>query len=394
MHRVTVVILQAYLALALAKDLNDNEQNSVDNLLDMLVDRLISMPINHADLDQTTLAKGHSGTHGKTAALNLIQTLGAPSAMRGAYARPLPAASASPLAMSRPQFGGASMQEVTLFKGPTARGDVSANALRSYMQPCPAVPPPALNMGGTAMSVPAMQDALRKHGVRSSPFEKFALTALAATRDVSMAAQVKEVFSSMDRDAQNKVENLNKAVVARADTLNIEEMAGITKPMGFFDPLGKAKGADDATLYWYREVELAHCRWGMMASLGIVVTEFLNFHPFLGDNIKWTNALDGHYDPSRFGTFLESTQDYFWLALYLVVIIPEETKAFTKLGQPKDFSVLPGDIGWDPLGLRPSDPKKLLDLQNKELNNGRLAMLAAAGIIAQELVTGKPILPR
>jgi len=30
-------------------------------------------------------------------------------------------------------------------------------------------------------------------------------------------------------------------------------------------------------------------------------------------------------------------------------------------------------------------------MQNKELNNGRLAMLAAAGMIAQELATGKKL---
>ncbi len=39
----------------------------------------------------------------------------------------------------------------------------------------------------------------------------------------------------------------------------------------------------------------------------------------------------------------------------------------------------PGDIGFDPLGLRPSDPAEA----TKELQNGRLAMLAAAGFMAQ-----------
>jgi hypothetical protein len=30
-------------------------------------------------------------------------------------------------------------------------------------------------------------------------------------------------------------------------------------------------------------------------------------------------------------------------------------------------------------------------MQTKEINNGRLAMLAIAGIVAQELLTGSPI---
>jgi Chlorophyll A-B binding protein len=53
---------------------------------------------------------------------------------------------------------------------------------------------------------------------------------------------------------------------------------------------------------------------------------------------------------------------------------------------------VPGDIGFDPLGLKPTDPASMWLMQTKELQNGRLAMLAAAGFMAQELVNGKGIL--
>ena len=52
----------------------------------------------------------------------------------------------------------------------------------------------------------------------------------------------------------------------------------------------------------------------------------------------------------------------------------------------------PGDLGFDPLGLKPQDAAGFANMQAKELSNGRLAMLAAAGFMAQELATGKPIL--
>jgi light-harvesting complex I chlorophyll a/b binding protein 1 len=51
----------------------------------------------------------------------------------------------------------------------------------------------------------------------------------------------------------------------------------------------------------------------------------------------------------------------------------------------------PGDLGFDPLGLKPTDPAELKEMQTKELNNGRLAMIAAAGMIAQELATGNKL---
>ena len=48
----------------------------------------------------------------------------------------------------------------------------------------------------------------------------------------------------------------------------------------------------------------------------------------------------------------------------------------------------PGDLGFDPLGLKPTDPAELAEMQSKELNNGRLAMIAIAGMVGQELVSG------
>lgn len=52
----------------------------------------------------------------------------------------------------------------------------------------------------------------------------------------------------------------------------------------------------------------------------------------------------------------------------------------------------PGNFGFDPLGLMPKDPAGRKTQMTKELNNGRLAMLATIGVWAQELIDGKTVL--
>ena len=48
---------------------------------------------------------------------------------------------------------------------------------------------------------------------------------------------------------------------------------------------------------------------------------------------------------------------------------------------------VPGQIGFDPLGLAPTDPKEFRLMQEKELAHARLGMIASAGFLAQEAVT-------
>jgi hypothetical protein len=51
----------------------------------------------------------------------------------------------------------------------------------------------------------------------------------------------------------------------------------------------------------------------------------------------------------------------------------------------------PGNLKFDPLKLKPRNDREYKAMKTKEINNGRLAMLAVAGMVAQELVTNTPI---
>merc|ERR1711990_1020763 len=174
-----------------------------------------------------------------------------------------------------------------------------------------------------------------------------------------------------------------------------KSLPGVTGPLGFFDPLGFCS-ADDITegkIKFYREVELKHGRVGMLAALGFVVGE--NFHPLFGGNI----------DVPAYLAFQETPLQTFWPAVVFAIAIPEIFSVFTfetpalfagrsqKAGMTwsirSDHEA--GDLGFDPLGLKPTDPAELKEMQTKELNNGRLAMIAAAGMIVQELATGSKL---
>merc|ERR1712072_746941 len=174
-----------------------------------------------------------------------------------------------------------------------------------------------------------------------------------------------------------------------------KELPGVTEPLGFWDPLGFCEAEDltEGKLKFYREVELKHGRVGMLAALGFVVGE--NFHPLFGGDI----------DVPTYLAFQQTPLQTFWPTVVFAIALPEIFSVFSfktpalfarkgdEGGMPweirSDFES--GDLGFDPLGLKPTDPEELKTMQTKELQNGRLAMIAAAGMIVQELQTGEKL---
>jgi len=164
----------------------------------------------------------------------------------------------------------------------------------------------------------------------------------------------------------------------------------LAAPLGFFDPVGFCSndGITEGKIKFYREVELKHGRVSMLAALGFLVGE--NFHPLFGGNI----------DVPSYIAFQETPLQTFWGAVVLAIAIPEVFSVFSfrtpfkgdggeTWAIRKDYEL--GNLGFDPLGLKPTDPAELKEMQTKELNNGRLAMIGIAGMVAQELVSGQKI---
>jgi len=273
----------------------------------------------------------------------------------------------------------------------SSRPQTQTNALPAlnYRQPA-AVSPLTQQTRNLYPSVQEMQDTLQSHGFQPSAMQKLALTAIAGTRDVSMAAQARNMISTLDPKDKKIVIAAEEAVASKYAT-----MPGVTAPMNFWDPWGIASGTvTDAEVLFYREVELKHGRVGMLAFLGIIFGE--KVAPLFGATPNIPAGMVMDIGPNN--------NPAFWLIAFLVVS-NWEANTLMEFGSSTYFEAamkrngwgmdnkgrVSGDFGFDPLGLKPKDPAALVEMQNKEINNGRLAMIASAGIIAQELATGKSV---
>ena len=171
-----------------------------------------------------------------------------------------------------------------------------------------------------------------------------------------------------------------------------ESLPGITGPLGFFDPLGfcssdEEKTVSESKIRFYREVEIKHSRVAMLAAVGFPLAE--QFHPLFKTD-----------DAPSFSAFQQTPLQTFWPVVVGVIAIAEVFSVFTFQnpasyvdGEPAEpwtmrLDHAPGDLGFDPMGLKPTGAKELAEMQTKELNNGRLAMIAIAGMVVQEGVTG------
>lgn len=182
-------------------------------------------------------------------------------------------------------------------------------------------------------------------------------------------------------------------------------LPGALAPVGNFDPFGLLEGKSVAEVKMLREAEVTHGRVSMLAVIGFLVQES-GFHPLfnLGDKSIGPAIL-------HLGEVRTQAPAFFEILTLLIGgaevyrsfygwTPPKKAGSIAPLGNlPEDTPLrrledayYPGDIGFDPAGLKPSDPAEFAEIATKEIQNGRVAMLAIAGFVAQELVNGKGIL--
>jgi hypothetical protein len=165
-------------------------------------------------------------------------------------------------------------------------------------------------------------------------------------------------------------------------------LPGSVAPTGFFDPLGFSQtGISLNDVKRYREAEVQHGRVAMLATVGYLAGEAVS-GPF-----HITGPANDQLAQTPLPAFVALTAFIAFAELKRATtgwVEPDITSWTRTLFTLRD-SYYPGDIGFDPLGLKPSGAKDFASMQTKELQNGRLAMLGVFGMCSQELVNHKTI---
>jgi len=145
-----------------------------------------------------------------------------------------------------------------------------------------------------------------------------------------------------------------------------------------FDPMGFS---DNFDMKWLREAEIKHGRSSMLATLGFVVQQFVTIPGY-------THVDDSNLAPTSVGASA-MLQIVLWMGVLEFWSNKGNVTMETMFSDPER---VPGDLGFDPMGLsvgKSQEEKDKLALQ--ELKNGRLAMLAIGGMIHHNWVTGEPL---
>merc|ERR1719164_275197 len=170
-------------------------------------------------------------------------------------------------------------------------------------------------------------------------------------------------------------------------------LPGTLDPVPDFDPAGLSAEVSLEDIKLWREAEVTHGRISMLAVLGFLVQERAHF--LFVEPDKDIGPAIRHLDEAR------AVNPAFFELLTFVIACAELYRALygwvnpTQKGPGRNRLLsddyYPGDIGFDPLNLKPADATEFAEMATKELQHGRLAMLAISGFVAQELVDGKLI---
>lgn len=172
--------------------------------------------------------------------------------------------------------------------------------------------------------------------------------------------------------------NVNAFTSYTKPIVNTFKFAGDVEPIGYFDPLQLSKNLDEGSIKYMREAELQHARVAMYSMILLPVLDILD---------------KDHLAINKLSSMTIEEQLPYWIgaaAFECARMGAGWKNPFVTDGKGTSLFKLEDDY-------QPGNIFKLSDemyddnMLNKELFNGRLAMIGAAQYICQEYLTGQPI---
>eukprot|EP00567_Pseudictyota_dubia_P012103 CAMPEP_0197435312 /NCGR_PEP_ID=MMETSP1175-20131217/2926_1 /TAXON_ID=1003142 /ORGANISM="Triceratium dubium, Strain CCMP147" /LENGTH=207 /DNA_ID=CAMNT_0042964323 /DNA_START=51 /DNA_END=674 /DNA_ORIENTATION=+ len=174
------------------------------------------------------------------------------------------------------------------------------------------------------------------------------------------------------------------AKVQTAVSASLDDIGGGTAPLKNFDPLRLAQSGSDETLAWYRAAELKHGRCAMVATVGYLVNG-AGFH-FPGmlstsEGISF-ESLASMKPIDAWAAVPDAGKAQILFTILIAEIATEAKKPHYMKGGALPTMVFP------PIDFSGVDADTLETKRCRELNNGRLAMIAIMSFISAANIPG------
>jgi len=162
----------------------------------------------------------------------------------------------------------------------------------------------------------------------------------------------------------------------------IADMPGNTAPLKVFDPFNLATLGSERTLAWFRAAELKHCRVAMLATTGYLVQGAgIHFPGMLSYDVSF-ESLSTMKPLDAWAAVPEGGKDQIFFLIFLGELISETKEQHYTNGGELPTIVFP------PIDFSGVDEVTLKLKRDRELNNGRLAMIAIMSFCAAANIPG------
>lgn len=179
------------------------------------------------------------------------------------------------------------------------------------------------------------------------------------------------------------VSNVKTSVPTISSLNALDDEFGSTMPFKAFDPLDLATLGSEETFAWFRAAELKHARVAMLATTGYIVqASGIHFPGMLSSDVSF-ESLSVMKPLDAWAAVPELGQQQILGAIFLSEIIGEcRGIHYTKEGGELPTVIFP------PFDFSGVEADKLKFQRSKELNNGRLAMIAIMSFCAAANIPG------